>query len=451
VCVNPDALYRPFPGFKRWANPAISISTWDAYLARLKNVSASAPGQVETGLRRSLVAAALNSGAIEGLHGAGRGLTETVMDHALEWQPHVRDAEGSLAEAFVEAGLEAFQMALDVATGQEQKLTQAWIRQVHAVACAPQTHFDVVVRVGTDMRNERRPLAHGAYKVAPNHVTVGDRTHAYCPVDQVAAEMERLVDELHSDAFVAAHPILQTSFAHHAFASIHPFQDGNGRVARVFASVFLLRAASIPLLVYADQQVGYFDALAAADNDQLDPFVRFIEDRALDLLALAADLLAATDESGASPKLVLPGKGLDVAYVNAAERLADVVCRALESASGQLQLPSAVTLFANRRTVGLGSCDVVGRRTVNAMAPVVTLQAPEYATYSRREITVYATDDARERFAFSVDAEKGAVAEFRFSDVSPEVTESTRIRIEAFAKRIMGEMVADLQSQLNQR
>jgi hypothetical protein len=87
--------------------------------------------------------------------------------------------------------------------------------------------------------------------------------------------MQRLLDELDSADFAEAHPVLQASYAHYAFVAIHPFADGNGRVARALASAYIYRSVSVPLMVQAHQRDMYFGALAAADSGSADSFVEF--------------------------------------------------------------------------------------------------------------------------------------------------------------------------------
>jgi Fic family protein len=50
--------------------------------------------------------------------------------------------------------------------------------------------------------------------------------------------MERFVREISSPEFAAAHPIIQAAFAHYVLVAIHPFADGNGRVARALGVLF---------------------------------------------------------------------------------------------------------------------------------------------------------------------------------------------------------------------
>jgi hypothetical protein len=130
-------------------------------------------------------------------------------------------------------------------------------------------------------------LPKGKYKHLPNHVIRRDgKRHAHAPVEQTPMEVFRLVEELRSESFAAAHPVLQASYAHYALVVIHPFADGNGRVARALGSVFLLRALSIPFLVLVDQKNEYLSALESADDGNHQAFVDFVLERGLDAIQL---------------------------------------------------------------------------------------------------------------------------------------------------------------------
>jgi len=98
--------------------------------------------------------------------------------------------------------------------------------------------------------------------------------------------MHRFLQELRNDAFQSAHPVLQAAYAQYGLASIHPFADGNGRVARALASVYTYRAVSIPPLILADRRQEYYLALEAADQGNYSPFADFMLDRCLDAVQL---------------------------------------------------------------------------------------------------------------------------------------------------------------------
>jgi len=186
-----------------------------------------------------------------------------------------------------EAQRRALDLVLDIATRQTP-IGEAYIRELHAEVCAHQQTY----RAKTQLGWQDIALPKGEYKSEPNHVVLSDGSmHWYAAPDDVGAEMHRLVEQFHSEEFLAAPSLLQSAYAHHALVTVHPFADGNGRTARALASVFLYREAGIPLVIFKDQQIKYWDALAAADDGELQPFIIFVEDRALDTLAMLTDRL----------------------------------------------------------------------------------------------------------------------------------------------------------------
>lgn len=275
--------YEPFASFDQWAHLTVDPGRWAVVVDHVAELR-SGPTDLSW-LDGPLRAAAYQSGAIEGIHPGDRGLTMTLIDNTpgWNWEQAVRnsqDNEGVDVVAYVEAGVEALQMALDVATN-HRPLSESWIRQVHEVVCGPQQTY----RVHTPAGPQDHPLIKGSYKQHDNHVLQPNGSmHWYAPASEVAPEMERFAAQVSSDEFAAAHPVLQAAFVHHSFTHIHPFADGNGRVARVVTSVFLLRATSLPLFLFADRKHRYFEALAAADGGRFAAFVdevlRAIEDLA---------------------------------------------------------------------------------------------------------------------------------------------------------------------------
>ena len=54
---------------------------------------------------------------------------------------------------------------------------------------------------------------------------------------------------------------------HHRFTLIHPFPEGNGRTARAFLNVQLIRAGMLPVYIKVEDKDEYLDALARADRE----------------------------------------------------------------------------------------------------------------------------------------------------------------------------------------
>lgn len=70
-------------------------------------------------------------------------------------------------------------------------------------------------------------------------------------------------------------PQIQASIAHFIFASIHPFADGNGRIARLIHSWILLKNG-LPLFVFdPNRRNEYFSLLEKARSDSVEDFMNF--------------------------------------------------------------------------------------------------------------------------------------------------------------------------------
>lgn len=100
--------------------------------------------------------------------------------------------------------------------------------------------------------------------------------YTICPPEHVDSEMDRLVTMHAGHASRGIAGDVQAAWFHHRFTQIHPFQDGNGRVARAIASLLLVRNGLFPLVVTRDDKPAYIGALEVADNGNLKPLVDFI-------------------------------------------------------------------------------------------------------------------------------------------------------------------------------
>lgn len=277
-----DAAYKPFPTFKEWASSTfVDTVRWDRYNAALENranSSAEALKQAREVVKR---AAALDTGAIEGLYEVDRGFTFTVALETAAWEVELAK-KGDNVRPLFEAQLHAYDYVLDLATKAEP-VSEAAIRTLHEVVCGAQATYRVMTAIGP----QEQELVKGRYKVLPNHVRTRDGVdHSYAPVDVTPAEMQRLVEEMRTEAFLAAHPVIQAAYAHYGLVVVHPFADGNGRLARALASAFTYRAISMPIMILSEHKNTYLDALEAADTGGYQSFVDFMLARSLDTLKL---------------------------------------------------------------------------------------------------------------------------------------------------------------------
>ena len=71
-------------------------------------------------------------------------------------------------------------------------------------------------------------------------------------------------------------PEIESAWLHHRFTLIHPFVDGNGRVARCLATLVLLKHQWFPLVVTRGDRTEYLSALQEADQGDLGPLVMLV-------------------------------------------------------------------------------------------------------------------------------------------------------------------------------
>jgi Fic family protein len=150
------------------------------------------------------------------------------------------------------------------------------VRELHAALLRNQDTYTVVDQFGQAF--EKR-LEKGRYKDAPNNPSREDGSvHEYCPPEHVASEIDELL-RMHTEHEAKAVPVeVEAAWLHHRFAQIHPFADGNGRVARAITSLAFIKAGWFPLIVRRDDRARYIEALEKADADDLRPLVTmFVE------------------------------------------------------------------------------------------------------------------------------------------------------------------------------
>ncbi len=73
------------------------------------------------------------------------------------------------------------------------------------------------------------------------------------------------------------HPIQKAAWIHWAFARVHPFVDGNGRVARLIQDYVLLKSRYVPAAVQPeDRERVYYESLENADLGSGDDFLEIV-------------------------------------------------------------------------------------------------------------------------------------------------------------------------------
>lgn len=116
------------------------------------------------------------------------------------------------------------------------------------------------------------------------------------PSSAVPFEMDGFVKWFNESQNVIKKPIIRSAIAHLYFESIHPFEDGNGRIGRAIAEKALSQSINRPVLFSLSKSIeksiesnknNYYDALKAAQrsnevNDWINYFVQTVLDAQID-------------------------------------------------------------------------------------------------------------------------------------------------------------------------
>jgi Fic family protein len=211
---------------------------------------------------------AIETGVIENLYEIERGVTQTLIERGFQAELLTHGSTNKPREYVLQLlrdQKDALDGVFDFVSG-DRTLSASYIKDLHAALLRSQETTEAVDAFG---RFIDVPLLKGSWKTQANYPVRDGVTYAYCPPEHVASEMDRLIT-MHAEHVKMMLPSeVQAAWLHHRFTQIHPFQDGNGRVARAIASLVLVKDGLFPLVVTRDDKAHYLDCLEAADNGDL--------------------------------------------------------------------------------------------------------------------------------------------------------------------------------------
>ena len=215
----------------------------------------------------------IETGIIEGAYSLSDGATRTLIEKGID-AALITHADTNDEPLTVVAKILDHQRAIEglydfVSGNRELKLS--YIKELHVVLMDNQRTYVARDTLGNWVT---RDLPRGTWKSLRNDVEhIDGGKFEFCPPEHVQQEMENLLNWHDEHIKGGVPPDVQAAWLHHRFAIIHPFTDGNGRVARCLATLVLLKARWLPLVVTRTDRDEYIAALRAADNGELKALV----------------------------------------------------------------------------------------------------------------------------------------------------------------------------------
>ena len=149
----------------------------------------------------------------------------------------------------------------------KEKITEKFIQEISAMVMKNTgSRYSVALGEFDSSKGEYRLVGvHAGKRTFPNHT-------------KVPALMKKLIDYIDNEQKNPEINAMQLAFeVHFRFVSIHPFVDGNGRVARLLMN-YVLSCYDLPMLfVFKSDRLKYIDALyAAQEKEDITPFYDFM-------------------------------------------------------------------------------------------------------------------------------------------------------------------------------
>ena len=157
---------------------------------------------------------------------------------------------------------EALDLLEDLAKDADKPLTESDIRQVH-----------LLVLKGIDD-------GAGAYRSVPVEIS-GSKFLPPGP-ESVAAEMREFAGWIGNssapsdEAFAGVGGLITAAVAHTWLVRVHPFIDGNGRVARLLMNLLLMRYGFPIAIISKEDRLRYYDTLEVSQSSDLSPFINLL-------------------------------------------------------------------------------------------------------------------------------------------------------------------------------
>lgn len=204
--------------------------------------------------------------------------------------------EGKPFKDFLDAKnhAEAIDILLEIFTD-KHPISESFIKEINALLLQGVKSTPAMTATG---QRTQKPATPGQYKMLPNHVQRLDGSiHFYVEPIHVKSEMETLVRWV-NDSIQAVHPIHVAAVAHYNLVRVHPFDDGNGRGARILMNLILLKGGYFPAVIRLETKRKYLETLNQANQGDLEPFIGFIADTVITTKQSVLDALQNRQTNG---------------------------------------------------------------------------------------------------------------------------------------------------------
>lgn len=216
------------------------------------------------------------------------------------------------------------------AAEKDKPLTEKFIKNLNQTILVRPFWKDAITRDG---QSTRRQIKVGEYKEYPNSVIQSNgEIFEYASPTETPILMGDLVkwynEEVNQGDLT---PIDLAALLHYRYIRIHPFDDGNGRVARLLVNYVLYHYDLPPVIIKTADKKNYLRTLQQADTGDYQAFINYMTQQlawSLDLSIRAARGESVEEQDDWEKQLSLLKKGLgkkdDVVFKRSEETLKNI-------------------------------------------------------------------------------------------------------------------------------
>ena len=170
----------------------------------------------------------------------------------------------------------ALQMIKEWAAEKERQLSEKDIKNLNEVILVKPFWKEAIT---TDGQSTRRLIKIGNYKEFPNSVRLQNgEIFEYASPTDTPILMQELI-QWYRDEETALGPTTLAAILHYKFVRIHPFDDGNGRVARLLMNYVLFKNGLPPVIIKSTDKQNYLSALRWADTGDYESLITYIAEQ----------------------------------------------------------------------------------------------------------------------------------------------------------------------------
>ncbi len=206
----------------------------------------------------------------------------------------------------------ALMLIKEEAADREKPLTEKFIKDLNQTILVRPFWKDAITSEG---QSTRRQIKIGEYKEFPNSVIQANgEIFEYASPQDTPILMAELLQWYNEEVTKGEFSAIElAALLHYRYIRIHPFDDGNGRVARLLVNYVLYYNDLPPVIIKTSDKREYLRALQQADTGDLQAFINYMIQQlawSLDLSIKAAKGESIEEQDDWEKQLSLLKKGL---------------------------------------------------------------------------------------------------------------------------------------------